>query len=144
MIHNFDSKRFGKITYDSGTCSLRQDGCLRDVDFRGVVNEYIIYSKIVGELPNKNRCRVRLDNEKGVAYLDILEYVNDSTSQYNYDSFEKAALFVRNAKRPEGNEIFVGGVRFYCYRVEDFVKAYTVAARKKIVVKVHFNDVYFI
>jgi hypothetical protein len=144
MIHTFESKRFGKITYDSDTRNLCQDGNIRDVDTRGITNEYIIYSKAVGEVAAKNRCRVRLDNIKGLAYLDILEYVNDSVSQYNYDSFEKAALFVRNAKRSEGHEIFVGGVRFYCYTVEAFAKAYSAVARKKIHVKVHLNDVYFI
>lgn len=145
MIHTFDSKRFGKITYDSSNSTLFQDGHRRDLDARSGFNEFTIYRNYHdnSKLPSSVKCRIRLDNEIGVAYLEILEYVSECMSTYNYDSFEKAAQFIKNTKHQDGGQIYIGGVKFYGYRVEDFLKKYTAAARKKITIKVHINGVYF-
>lgn len=140
MIHTFVSKRFGDVTYDDNACIVRQNGNVRE---RGnIMYTYILYDKL--DNLNKVLCRIRFDTENGVSYLDSLDYVEDSTSIFNYDSFSKAATFIKNNKRPKGHQIYVGGVRFDAYTEDYYKQAYSVAERKKNNVKVILDGVVFL
>lgn len=140
MIHTFNSERFGDVTYDDITCVLRQNGNVRE--HSNAPYSYLLYDRL--HSLNRVICRIRFDADKAVSYLDCLDYVQDSSSVFNYNSFAKAAEFVKNANRSEGNEVFVAGERFYCYTEKAFAQAYAPKDSKKVAIKVSSNDVLFL
>lgn len=140
MIHVFDSSRFGVVTFDSNNFIMRQNSYLRD-KANSLGEDYYLFEK---DGKTKTRCRVWIDKSTATAILESMEYVKDSCSLFNYDSFANAAKFVKGLVRLDGINICVAGVEFIAFTMTQYYARYSPTERKRHPAKVIVDDVVFL